>query len=82
LVVVSPIVDVEHDLPRRAWLHAVVVTNRENRPQIREVNVVDVTSLNMPGDSAEAFPEARRPTWAAAHTAAGTDGLAVTGFKV
>ena len=75
-------VDIEHDLPGRARLHPVEIAQRHDGPQVRQVDAVGVTVLDMPRQGAKALPETRRPARAASHTATGADGLAVASLEV
>src|SRR5215469_2933406 len=82
LLVAGVPVDVEHDLPGGAGLDAVEVADRQHGPQRGEVDAVGVTLVDVPGQRAEALPEAGRAAGAAAHAAAGADRLAVTALEV
>src|SRR5262249_23443839 len=53
LLLVSPLVDVDDEAPRRAGL-VVVVANRERRCQAAQIDVARVAVLDEPGEDAEA----------------------------
>ena len=68
---IAALVDVQHDIPWGAWLHAVEVTQRQNDPQPGEVDTVRITLLDVPRQGTETLSVRR---WAARRSADAADG--------
>jgi len=82
LIRAGVVVYVEHDLPWGARLHAVEVADGHHDPQARQIDAVGVTIVDVPGQGAEALPEAGGSARAATHAAARADRLAVACLEI
>src|SRR5206468_6270465 len=82
LVLAGVAVDVEHDLPWGARMHPVEVADGHHDPQAGQIDAVGVTIVDVPGQGAEALPEAGGSARAATHAAARADRLAIACLEI
>ena len=79
---VGALVDVEHDLPRRARLYLVVVAQRQDDLEVGEVDGPGVPVVDVPGEGAVADAVRGRASRSAVNATARADGVAVAALEV
>src|SRR6185312_10175732 len=82
LIRAGVVVYVQHDLPWGARLHAVEIADGHHDPQARQIDAVGVTVVDVPGQAAEALPEAGGSARAPSHAAARADRLTIACLEI